>query len=102
MCDPDRVIGDVDHACVLNFVDGVATDVSHLSTLGDQHDVVPLEETYKPCEQQKNLQEHTNQLQFSFEELIFSTIIMVSHTSVYVNVQRLLNCAVLQLWQKIV
>lgn len=51
--DPDRVIGDVDHAGVLNFVDGVATDVSHLSTLGDQHDVVPLEETYKPCEQQK-------------------------------------------------
>lgn len=44
---PDRVVGDVDHASVLNFVDGVATDVGYLSTLGDQHNVVSLKETYK-------------------------------------------------------
>lgn len=52
MCDPDWVIRDVYHAGVFNFVDGVATDVSHLSALGDQHDVVALEETYKSCQEE--------------------------------------------------
>lgn len=53
---PDRVIGDVDHAGVFNFVDGVATNVSHLSALGDQHNVVPLKETYKPCQGKTKIQ----------------------------------------------
>lgn len=53
MCNPDWIIGNVDHAGVFDFVDGVATDVGHLSTLGDEHDVVPLKKTNKPC-QEKN------------------------------------------------
>lgn len=53
MCNPDWIIRDVDHACVFNFVYGVATDVSHLSAFGDQHNVVPFKETYKPCEENK-------------------------------------------------
>lgn len=53
VCNPDRIIGNVDHAGVFNFVDGVAPDVGHPSTLGDQHNVVPLQETYKPCQEKK-------------------------------------------------
>lgn len=54
VCNPDRIIGNVDHAGVFNFVNGVAADVGHLSTLGDQHNVVALEETHKTC-QGKNI-----------------------------------------------
>ena len=53
MCDSNRVIGNVDHAGVFDFVDGVATDVSHLSPLGDQHDVVALEEAHETCQGNK-------------------------------------------------
>lgn len=49
MCDPDRVIWDVDHAGVFYFVDGMATNVGHLSALGNQDYVVALQETDKTC-----------------------------------------------------
>lgn len=42
VCNSDWVIGNVDHSGVFNFVDGVAPNISHLSALRDQHDVVPL------------------------------------------------------------
>lgn len=45
----DRVIGDVDHDRVFNFVDRVPANVGHLSLLGDQHNVVALQKTHKPC-----------------------------------------------------
>lgn len=47
---PDRVIGDVDHGRVFNFVDRVPANVGHLSLLSDQHDVVALQKTHKPCQ----------------------------------------------------
>lgn len=56
MCNPDWIIGNVDHAGVFDFVDRVATDVGHLSTLGNQHDVVPLKEANEPCQGEKNTQ----------------------------------------------
>ena len=40
--DPDRVVGDVDHAGVFYFVNGVTSNIGHLSALGDQHNVVAL------------------------------------------------------------
>ena len=48
VCDPDRVNWDVDHAGVFYFVNGVTANVGHLSALGDQHNVVALQETHKP------------------------------------------------------
>lgn len=35
MRNPDWVIGNVDHICVLDLVDGVAADIGHFSTFGD-------------------------------------------------------------------
>ena len=55
MRDPDRVVWDVDHAGVFNFVDGVATDVGHLSALGDQHYVVALQEIHKTWRMKYNI-----------------------------------------------
>lgn len=74
MCNPDWVIGNVDHAGVFDFVDRVATDVGHLSTLGDQHNVVPFKETNKPCQRRKNnklqtlnLLQSSSQIKLSYE-----------------------------------
>lgn len=51
---PDWVIGNVDHTCVLDLVDGVAADIGQFSTLGDQHDVVSLKEPHESCQKNKN------------------------------------------------
>lgn len=48
---PHWVVGDVDHGGVFNFVDRVPANIGHLSTLGDQHDVVALQKTHKPCQE---------------------------------------------------
>lgn len=61
MRDSNRVIGDVDHGGVLYFINGVATDVSHFSALGDEYNVKSFEETHKPCKKGKkyNINIHT-------------------------------------------
>lgn len=53
--DPDRIVGNVDHGGVFYFVDGVATDVGHLSAFGDQHNIVAFEESHKPCRERGKL-----------------------------------------------
>lgn len=58
VCNSDRVIWDVDHGCVFNFVDIVSANVRHYSALGDKNDVIPLKKAHKPCNAIKNTFSH--------------------------------------------
>lgn len=53
MCDSDRVIRDIDHVGVFDFIDGVTPDVGHLAALGDQNDIVAFQETDKAYKRTK-------------------------------------------------
>ena len=51
----DSVIGNVEHAGVLDLVNGVGSNHGHAPALGDQHNVIPLQETHKPCRRKLHL-----------------------------------------------